>query len=590
MSQRNILVFLRWLIALTLVLFLVSTPPRDITLYITQLLAIGALVVINLLCSLLNERYLSRWSTHPIFFLADFGLMTVGILLVPGITEGVHLLYFLAILIGASASNLPSALLMTAVVAGGYFAYNVGVKGSGRFLTPSYLLCPPFLLVVVCLINLISTRTRRLGAALQQKDEDLKLAAGLLHEKEEQYTACRIRSSAELKQTHKRLEELNEYNRNILQSVNTGIIITDLTGRVKTCNRHAAGILELDPGDVLGRPLASTERLGGLAEFIGTALRRRTALERGEATVRKSDGGGLTLGVGVSLLRDGAGNMKGVIAFFQDITPIKSLRQALAQSEKMAALGRLSADVAHEVRNPLNAIRGFSQLINEASPDGSEFRGYTDIIIGEVDRLSKFLYDVLDFARVGVQRREPLDLSELVTAALELARRKLNNAGVCVETEDAGAVQYVGDAEKLTRVFLNMIFNATEAMEPGGKLTVRVRIESAPRAAIIEFQDTGCGMSESEMRTIFDAFVTHKPDGVGLGLSISNQIVESHGGRIDVESAIGEGTTFTIRLPLDGQDQEVHQRGADQSSALAQACESGDPVGVAGSSKGETHG
>jgi len=587
-SQRNVLVFLRWLIALTLVLFLVSTPPRDVTLYVIQLLAIGVLVVVNLLCSLLNQRSLQRWSTHPLFFLADFGLMTVGILLVPGITEGVHLLYFLAILIGASAPSLVSALGMTAVVACGYFAYDIGLKGSNRFLTPSYLLCPPFLLVVVCLINLISTQSRRLGAALQQKDQVLRQTTGLLHEKERQYEARRIRSSAEIERAHQRLAELNEYNRNILQSVNTGIIITDLTGRVKTCNRHAAGILDLDPGEVLGRPLADLERLRALAQIIETALHRRAALVRTEADVLKAGDVRVTLGVGVSLLRNGAGNMTGVIAFFQDITPIKSLRMELAQSEKMAALGRLSADVAHEVRNPLNSIRGFSQLINEATPDDSDFHEYTDIIMGEVDRLSKFLYNVLDFARVSKHACETLDLWELVDEALQLARSKISNASVQIETEHPDTVSCAGDAEKLERVFLNMIFNAVEAMEPGGKLTIRLRSESAPPAAVIEFQDTGCGMTESQMRTIFNPFVTHKPDGVGLGLSISNQIVESHGGQISVESSIGEGTTFTVRLPTEAgpaarneQETESHQdpdvAGNTESATFARSL------------KGETH-
>lgn len=145
--------YLRWLIALTLILLLISGPPHGVRPYVVRLAVVAALVLINLLFSLAGERRVHRWSMHPLFFLADFGLMTTGILLVPGIAEGIHLLYFLAILVGASISRLSTALLVMAVVGCGYFAYNVGIRGSDVFLTPRYLLCAPFLLIVVCLIN-----------------------------------------------------------------------------------------------------------------------------------------------------------------------------------------------------------------------------------------------------------------------------------------------------------------------------------------------------------------------------------------------------------------------------------------------------
>ena len=371
----------------------------------------------------------------------------------------------------------------------------------------------------------------------------------LLHEREREYAVHQTRSAAELEEAQKRLAELNDYNRSILQSVNTAMIIADLTGRVTTCNRYAAEILEVQPASVLGRPLKDAVRLADFADLIERSMVNRIARERGEVSVRRHSGQAMSLGVGVSLLKDHEGSVKGAIACFRDLTPVKAMQDALTRSEKLAALGRLSAEVAHEVRNPLNAIRGFGQLIQEGTREEDSLHGYAATIMDEVDRLSKFLSGVLDFARVKTPSRVRLDLWQLIDETLELTRSRIANAGVTVTTERGEAAQCSGDPEKLKQVFLNIIVNAIDAMPDGGDLTVGVRADADPAFVLIYFKDTGCGLSKSQMQHVFDPFVTAKPQGTGLGLAVSHQIVEAHGGRIEVQSAPGEGATFTVRLP-----------------------------------------
>jgi PAS domain S-box-containing protein len=478
-------------------------------------------------------------------------------LLVTGVLEGMHLLYFVAVLIGASIPSLANALLTLAVVAGGYFAYNVGVGGLRPFLTPQYLLCIPFLLVVVCLVNFISEQSRRLRAALEQKSHALERTAELLHEKERQHQAHQAESFAELQEAHQRLAELNEYNRNILQSVNTAVIITDLFGRVTTCNRAAAAILEVDPTSLLGQPLESLPRVRPLVELVKRTTAEGVAQPRCDARIHSSSGRTISLGVGISPLQDRTGQAIGAIAFFQDITEVIALRESLTRSENLAALGRLSAEVAHEIRNPLNAIRGFSQLIHEATPDDASLHTYAGTIMGEVDRLSEFMTDVLDFARPAPAKRVPVELRGLVEETLGLVRQRTKLAGIETTVEGAGEVACLGDGDKLKQVFLNIVLNAIDAMEGGGTLAVRVRPDADPAFVRIEFQDTGCGIPASKLGKIFTPFYTRKQEGTGLGLSVSNRIVEAHGGRIDVESTVGVGSTFTVRLPAASASQAV---------------------------------
>lgn len=216
---------------------------------------------------------------------------------------------------------------------------------------------------------------------------------------------------------------------------------------------------------------------------------------------------------------------------------------AVRRSERLAALGQLSAGLAHELRNPLASIRGSADLLTRSSshadPMAKELAG---IISSEVDRTNSLVTRFLDFARPLEPRRSPVDITQVIDRAAE--RAKVN----IIRDYAASLPPVALDPELMEQVFLNLLTNASQASLPGSPVTVRVQAgENEVEACVI---DHGCGVPKDKLDTIFNPFVTTKPDGVGLGLAIVAKIVDGHGGKMAVESAEGKGSTFRVVLPI----------------------------------------
>ncbi|MFL7791952.1 MAG: response regulator [Anaerolineae bacterium] len=223
----------------------------------------------------------------------------------------------------------------------------------------------------------------------------------------------------------------------------------------------------------------------------------------------------------------------------------------LVQAEKMAAIGRLAASIAHEINNPLQAIHNTLHLsLHEGLEDDKRLQ-YTGMAQTEVQRLIEIVQRMLDFYRPSRGGAEPTDLNSIVENVLALAQKRLEHGAVLVHTylrPDLPPVPMVAD--QITQVFLNIVINAIEAMPSGGDLSLETALAENGEWALIRFRDTGAGMSSEEVTNLFEPFYTTKSDGTGLGLAISYGIVERHGGMIDVSSQPGQGTTFVVRLPM----------------------------------------
>ena len=223
----------------------------------------------------------------------------------------------------------------------------------------------------------------------------------------------------------------------------------------------------------------------------------------------------------------------------------------LVQAEKMAAIGRLAASIAHEINNPLQAIHNTLHLsLHDELADNKRLQ-YTSMAQTEVQRLIEIVQRMLDFYRPSRGGAEPTDINSIVKNVLALAQKRLEHGGVLVHTRlspDLPPVPMVAD--QITQVFLNIIINAIEAMPSGGKLGLETTLAENGEWALIRFHDTGAGMSSEEVTNLFEPFYTTKSDGTGLGLAISYGIVERHGGIIDVSSQPGQGTTFVVKLPM----------------------------------------
>jgi len=233
----------------------------------------------------------------------------------------------------------------------------------------------------------------------------------------------------------------------------------------------------------------------------------------------------------------------------------RDLRQAQAQvrrSERLAALGQLSAGLAHELRNPLGVIRGSAELVaRNVAGENAVTREMAALIAREVDRTNSLVTRFLEFARPSPLHREIHDLRQVIERALDQVRRGLPEGAdhFAIETDFAGDLgSFSFDADMIERVFFNLLLNGIQAMPGGG--TLRVSTRGGNGAAEAEVADTGSGIAPENLESIFNPFFTTKPDGVGLGLAIVSKIVDDHGGKITVSSRPGEGTTFRVSLPL----------------------------------------
>ncbi len=229
---------------------------------------------------------------------------------------------------------------------------------------------------------------------------------------------------------------------------------------------------------------------------------------------------------------------------------LKETKDALVQSEKLAALGTMAAGIAHEIRNPLTSLQLFVQMMAERFDD-HEFRAkFTQIVPPEIERLNRIVNDLVSFAKPSKLTREPAQINEILDKTIRLSEISFKKANVKVVKEFGEVPKVTVDQQQIMQIFLNLIMNGAQAMTTGGTLTVKTYVSEKPGMVATDIKDTGTGISEENMKKIFAPFFTTKEAGTGLGLAITRRIIEEHKGEIKVKSKVGEGTTFTVELPI----------------------------------------
>ena len=245
-------------------------------------------------------------------------------------------------------------------------------------------------------------------------------------------------------------------------------------------------------------------------------------------------------------------------SFNRMVRNLRKIQTELIRSEKLISLGRLSAGVAHEIRNPLNAMKGAIVYLQKRKSDDSLIREYTQLILEEITRLNEFVTEFLYFARQSPPHRVPTDFNELLQNALNLLDEEFSNKGITVSFHrDLSLSLLEIDPHQMEQVFLNLFVNAVHAMPEGGTLTVSTAVVKvvhkgiAHLRAVVEVKDDGVGILQEHLKSIFDPFFSTKESGTGLGLPISLGIIEGHEGRMQIVSNEGEGTTVIVELPLE---------------------------------------
>jgi two-component system sensor histidine kinase HydH len=347
------------------------------------------------------------------------------------------------------------------------------------------------------------------------------------------------------------LDRMKGYTENVVESMADGLISMDRDGRIVTLNRQALQILGAGRELLEGRRIADVlgERVG---EILGSAEKGGAVRER-EIDVRRDPDGIIPLSLSAAPLKDEKGREMGSVLLIKDLREIRDLQGRVRRSERLASLGRLAAGVAHEIRNPLSSIRGFAQYFVKRFHGQPEEEGYASVMVKEVDRLNRVITELLDFAGPKEPRREPQSLADIADHALKLLAPDLTARNVAVFREyepDLPAVSV--DRDQISQVFLNLLLNAIESMDGGGEIRLALRRYGPPPAVLAAIADTGAGIPADDLEKVFEPFFSRKRKGSGLGLAIVHQIIESHRGEIRVESRQGKGTTFLIKLPVDG--------------------------------------
>jgi PAS domain S-box-containing protein len=356
----------------------------------------------------------------------------------------------------------------------------------------------------------------------------------------------------------KELIETKNFLESIVEKAGDAISVVDLEGTVLYWNEGAARIYGYQKEEVLGKKLsdflyspdatlrAEEERL---MEGLMARVKAGKLVPNVEVKRQTKEGKEIITSMTISPLRNAEGRIIGASRICKDITHLKKAEERLVLAERLSSLGELTAGVAHELRNPLAGIKINTQMLSRKKDlPGLEKRLLESTIEG-IEKIQKIVDDMLHFAKPKASHFKEEEINGVVERSLAILQTKLKKGNISLVFEQGQGLPKVRiDVHQIQQVLINVILNAIQAMEKGGTLTIRTFLSNGDGVGI-EVRDTGIGIPRSHLKRIFDPFFTTKSEGTGLGLSISLKILENHGATIDVVSATGKGSAFTIHFP-----------------------------------------
>lgn len=353
------------------------------------------------------------------------------------------------------------------------------------------------------------------------------------------------------------LEDVKNFTESIIQSIGSGIIITEMNDAITYINRAGERVLGYSKGDLTGKPFS----IFGLREkqsMIPSFLNNPDDLDtRKEGWMRKNDHTEFPVGFTINNHLSIRGEKIGKIVVFRDLTNVYKIQEEILRMDRLVSLGKLASGIAHELRNPLAGIKTTAQALGEEMSGEDSRREYLHRITKEIDRLNDLLKTFFSFAKPQNLNLVHCHIKEIINEIIPFLIKEIADKGIrFIETYHPKLSKIKVDKTQMHQVFLNLFLNAIQAMPNGGEL----KIEASPMASTspegfkqnfikVVISDTGRGIPPHIVHKIFDPFFTTKPKGIGLGLSITYQIIKKHGGTIKVESQWERGTSFVINLP-----------------------------------------
>ena len=391
------------------------------------------------------------------------------------------------------------------------------------------------------LIGFLAVGQKRSGDPFFSDDADL--LGTLAHQ-----SSVAIRNA----QAHRLVLEANEYIQKVLATIESGVISVNARGRVKVFNRAAEAMTGTGADTLCGHPVAHLP--GPLARLVQSTLDDSQPRSQAELTLPDAAGQLIPLMCSTSPLLDRDGSLVGAVAVFSDLSRLKELELEKRRAERLAALEAIASGMAHEIRNPLVAIKTFLQLLPTRYTDAGYRENLMRVTDRDITRIEELLDRFRTLASASSQRMEPVDVSVALDHTFDLLRAQMEERGIRLRYVADGAPRRVlGNASQLEQLFSNLCLNAIEAMELGGELTVRLAdlSEGGGTTLLVEVSDTGTGVADDVLPSIFNPFVTTKPRGSGLGLAICRSVADAHHAKLAARNNTERpGATFTVEFPV----------------------------------------
>ena len=353
----------------------------------------------------------------------------------------------------------------------------------------------------------------------------------------------------------KTLSEMKDYTSKILETIDDAIISIDRQGIIKSFNRKSEEIFGKKKEEVIHKDCEKVLNLNEGGDCLFKKCLQEEKNINQELVLEEEGLGKKFIEISTSFLTDESEKITGLVAVIRDVTEWKNLNEEIARNKRLAALGKLSAGIAHEIRNPLSSIRGLAQFISHTLSKEDERRVDLNTIIQEVDRLNNLVIQVLDYAKVKKPNLSPFSLNELISEVVELFQKQINKYKIKFHLQLSPHISsFWADKDQVRQIFMNIIINAIQAIPEEGEIKIETEetIYKEKPAIKLVVEDNGIGIPEQNLQQIFDPFFSTKEQGSGLGLSIVYTLVEGHQGEVKVESKEGKGTKFIIFLPQKG--------------------------------------
>ncbi|MEO0292965.1 MAG: ATP-binding protein [candidate division WOR-3 bacterium] len=504
-NDLDVFLVFRWLIFLSIILMAIYATEEVERIGLIYKIAFSYFMF-NLFLRIWRLDILINQMVLFLLFFFDIIIVSIVFYYTGSISSDYFIFYFLTIMMASISSGIVYSIPIT-IVSVGVYVWLLKERSQIDFQDPLFLLKIVFLLLTAFISSLWNK-------IMKERIEEVKTS----EEKEK--------------------EEIEVFYKEIISSINSGIIIFEDDNNkmlVRLINPKAKELIRKDK-----KVFSIIEECVKEAQ-ISLENKHLVKVENGKYW-----------GINLTILRDSSGKGKGAIVVFNDITDRKRLEKEMERSERINRLGRLTLQIAHDLRNPLGSISGLAQLLSISSKEEKD-REYAKEILKASNIINGLIGDMLEFSRDQVLEKRTFDFLSFIEEIIEDLKRSENVKGKKAKISlifEKGDYKIEADREKLRRVFVNLINNACDAISEGGEINVEMRENS--KSIITKVIDNGVGIPEEKKDEIFEPFITTKPNGTGLGLSIVQRIVSAHKGKIFVDSKVGEGSIFTVELPKKG--------------------------------------